>query len=106
MINLKKIQELIGKKIKLLGKSGILKESNEDFIARVLDDLEKNHNHSWYQELYTRNKDNLSDIALKYRGREITYDEMFSTMRDYAKSLKKLGIEKGMEIPICMSNTP
>ena len=106
MINLEKIQELIGKKIKLLGKSGILKESNEDFIARVLADLEKNHNHSWYQELYTRNKDNLGDIALKYRGREITYDEMFSTMRDYAKSLKKLGIEKGMEIPICMSNTP
>ena len=39
-------------------------------------------------------------------GDILTYGEMFEHMKEYAKSLRQQGIEKGMEIPICMSNTP
>ena len=31
---------------------------------------------------------------------------MFIKMKEYAKALKTLGVEKGTEIPICVSNTP
>ena len=106
MINLDAIKKLAREKISLLTKKGRMVESNEEFIARVLDDLEKNHNHSWYSEIYDRNKDTLDDIALFYRGNQITYREMFDRMQAYARSLKSLGIQKGMEIPVCMSNTP
>lgn len=82
------------------------KEKNDKFIKDVLNDLQQNHNHSWYDELYLRNKDSLNDIALFYRGTEITYGEMFDKMMDYAKSLRSMGIGEESEIPICMSNTP
>ena len=73
---------------------------------RVLDDIEKNHNNSWYVELYRRNSKNLDDIALLYRGTKVSYKEMFTKMNKYAKSMKQLGINAGDEIPICMSNCP
>lgn len=82
------------------------KEKNNKFIKDVLNDLQQNHNHSWYDELYLRNKDSLDDIALFYRGTEITYGEMFDKMMDYAKSLRSIGIGEESEIPVCMSNTP
>lgn len=82
------------------------KEKNDKFIKDVLNDLQQNHNHSWYDELYLRNKDSLDDIALFYRGTEITYGEMFDKMMDYAKSLRSIGIGEESEIPVCMSNTP
>lgn len=115
MINIKKIIEILNKEIELKTKKGyivkknfaeIKKEKNDKFIQEVLAELEQNHNHSWYEELYLRNKDTLDDIALFYRGTEITYGEMFENMRQYARSLKIQGIQKGTEIPICISNTP
>ncbi len=115
MSDIKNIKCLIGNGFKLLSKKGKMIQKNfydsrklkkDKFINSVLDDLEKNHNHSWYDELYNRNKNNLDDVALFYRGTEVTYGEMFEKMREYAKSLKSLDIEKGNEIPICMSNTP
>ncbi len=72
----------------------------------ILKDIELNHNHSWYQELYERNKNNLDDIALIYRGNNITYKEMFEHIDEYARSLKELGVNKGDEIPVCLTNTP
>lgn len=115
MINLNNIIKISKDRIKLLTKKGIIfknqignnkgnKESK--FIENVLTDLQKNHNHSWYEELYDRNKNNLGDIALFYRGTEITYGKMFNEMIKYAKSLKSLNIKKKTEIPICMSNCP
>ena len=109
------IIETLKKKFSLKTQSGYItrksfaerkKEKNEKFIQGVLEELEQNHNHSWYEELYKRNKNSLDDVALFYRGTEITYGEMFEHMREYAKSLKQQGIVKGTEIPICMSNTP
>ena len=32
----------------------------------VIKELYSKHNHSWYTELYNRNKNNLDDIALLY----------------------------------------
>ncbi len=72
----------------------------------VLKDIEENRNRSWYQELVYRNKDNLSDTALFYRGNKVTYEEMFATMMQYAKSLEKLGVKEGDEVPVCISNCP
>lgn len=72
----------------------------------VLEDIERNRNRSWYLELLDRNKENLNDTALIYRGNKVSYGEMFENMRNYAKSLERLGVNKGNEIPICISNCP
>ena len=79
---------------------------NEKKLQKIMQDLENNHNWSWFEEIYSRNKSNLSKIALLYRGKKITYDEMFDHMLEYAKSLRTLGITKDMEIPLCLANTP
>lgn len=81
-------------------------QKNKEFIDSVLKDLQENHNHSWYDEIYLRNKDTLDDIALFYRGTEVSYREMFEKMNDYAKSLRSMGIGEDSEIPVCISNTP
>lgn len=75
-------------------------------IQDVLADLQLNHNHTWYEELYNRNSKSLSDTALFYRGNSITYGAMFEAMRTYAKALRASGIQEGDEIPICMTNIP
>lgn len=108
--NFKKI--INEKKLSLKTKIGQMTEKfdkqakKEKHLKWVFDDLQKNRNHSWYEELYAKNKNTLEDTALFYRGNKITYDEMFQKMQDYAKALKSQGIRKGMEIPISMSNTP
>ena len=115
MINIKKIIETLNKKASFRTQEGYItrksfaerkKEKNDKFIQGVLEDLEANHNHSWFEELYLRNEQTLDDIALFYRGTEVTYGEMFEHMKEYAKALRQQGVEKGTEIPICMSNTP
>lgn len=107
--------EKVKGKIHLSTKDGIIskkrfeerKKEKKDAISKmIVDDIENNRNHTWIEEIYSRNKDTLDDIALFYRGTEVSYKEMFERMRDYAKSLKALGVEQGTEIPICMSNTP
>lgn len=72
----------------------------------VLKEIEENRNRSWYLELLDRNKDNLDDVALIYRGNKITYGKMFENMQNYAKSLAALGVDETDEIPICISNSP
>ena len=72
----------------------------------VIKELYSKHNHSWYTELYNRNKNNLDDIALLYRGTKITYGELFDNIKKYAKSMKKMGLGINSEIPVCVSNSP
>ncbi len=104
-IRFEKLKKLFEQgKFKLKSGKGIIQRDLTS--EEILRDLQENHNHSWYEELYLRNKDTLDDIALFYRGTEVTYREMFENMRIYAKALKELGVEKGDEIPICISNTP
>lgn len=69
-------------------------------------DIEKNHNTSWAVEIFRRNYNNLDLIALLYRGHKISYEEMFITSYNYAKSLKSIGYNKGDIIPICVDNIP
>lgn len=75
-------------------------------VEDIINELKTNHNHSWYQELKERNKNNLNSIALKYRGTKITYARMFEKMNEYAKVLKNNGVKYGDEIPVTISNTP
>lgn len=72
----------------------------------ALKNLNLKHNHSWYKELKCRAQQDLNAIALFYRGNKITFGEMFEEADKLAKSFTKIGIKKGDEIPVCMSNTP
>ncbi|MCI8444874.1 MAG: acyl--CoA ligase, partial [Bacilli bacterium] len=79
-----------------------MKESD---IKEVLSEIEQ-HNESWFQDIYERNKDNLDAPSLWYRGTNISYQEMLKEANRYAKSLRKLGIKQGDEVSACLSNTP
>lgn len=115
MIDKKNIIETLKKKFSLKTKVGQIvrknfearrKEKKDRIGKMIIEDIQNNRNHTWIEEVYARNKNTLDDPAIFYRGTEVTYKEMFETMREYAKSLKSLGVERGTEIPICMSNTP
>lgn len=73
---------------------------------RIIEEFERDHNHSWYEELYQRNQGTLDDIALYYRGNSIPYKTVFEQMRLLASALQSIGVKKGSEIPVCLSNTP
>lgn len=72
----------------------------------VFKSIMENHNHSWYDDLYMRNKSNLDKPAMFYRGTTYTYAQFFEMVNDYAKSLKQYGISKGDEIVACLKQTP
>ena len=93
--------------LKRRGEKLILKrEKSKEKANKVIEDLRLHRNWSWYEELWFRNRNNLTDIALFYRGTEISYLEMFYKISEYAKALRALGVEKGNKIPVCMSNAP
>ncbi|MBR0227137.1 MAG: acyl--CoA ligase [Clostridia bacterium] len=73
---------------------------------KVIEEFEQTHNHSWYEEIFDRNKDFLDDPALFYRGNTISYRAMFDMMQTLASAMQQYGVVKGSEIPVCMSNTP
>ena len=77
-------------------------EISEKFEA----ELYSKHNHSWFDELQWKNQNNLEKPALFYRGTTINYGEMIENMRKYALKLEALGVKKGSEIPVCVSNCP
>ena len=95
-------------KIKKIRKSNHYEYSSNlpESVKRALDDLEKNHDTSWFMEIYKRNINNLDSVALLYRGNKISYKEMFNKAYDYAKSLKQMGFNENSCIPICMPNIP
>lgn len=71
-----------------------------------LKEIEENHNHSLFEEIFLRRKSDSSKVALFYRGTKITYGELENKVYEYAKALKSSGIKKDDEIAICMSNCP
>lgn len=73
---------------------------------KALEELDINHDTSWFEEIYKRNNNNLDFVALLYRGNKITYKEMFEKAYEYAKSLKQMGYDENSIIPVCMSNVP
>lgn len=64
------------------------------------------NNHSWYEEIRLRSSKHMNKTAIFYRGNKITYKEMLEKADVYAKALLAAGVEKGDEIPACISNTP
>lgn len=74
--------------------------------VEALIDLEKNHNVSWYRFLKERSSHRPNDIALFYRGTEVTYSEMLERAENIARSLVEKGVKPGDEIPVCMTNCP
>ncbi|MGN0966825.1 MAG: AMP-binding protein [Candidatus Coprovivens sp.] len=68
--------------------------------------IQRDHNTSWYTELKKRVEDNPNATALFYRGTTVTFKELFERADEAAHSLLAAGVEKGDEIPVCLSNTP
>lgn len=68
--------------------------------------LEKENNHSWYEELKERSEKHPNDLALFYRGNKITFKEMFEKADMVAKSLKESGVNEFDTVPCALSNTP
>lgn len=79
---------------------------SEKKVSLAIKDLYDNHNHSWYEELLLRNKDNMDKTALFYRGNEISYQKMFDEADKLISALSNFGLKKGDEVPMCVSNTP
>jgi len=84
----------------------IIKGKKSYIVRNILSNIQENHNISWYKELKLRSQRNMQAVALFYRGRYITFEELFEHADSMAKSLVKMGIKKGDEIPCCISNTP
>lgn len=79
---------------------------NKKRLAAAFEDLEKNHNHSWIDEIMLRNRDNFDALALSYRSNTVIYRQLFENICKVAKSLKELGITPGEKIAMCASYCP
>lgn len=75
-------------------------------VAKALEELNKSHNWSWYEEIFDRYKNVLEKEAIFYRGNSISANQMFAQADILANSFDKIGIKKGEEILACMSNVP
>lgn len=74
--------------------------------TRALKDLEENHDNSWAVECYLKNTNNLTNIVIEYRGRKINGEEFWSNVFNFCKSLKSLGVKRGDQVPVMITNTP
>lgn len=102
----KNITKIKNKEFVLKTKTGKINKKRITRDDEILAEIEENRNHSWYKELWNRNKNSLNDIALIYRGNKITYKVLFEKITEYAKSMKELGCGVNSEIPVCVSNSP
>lgn len=59
-----------------------------------------------WENIYKRNKDHLTDTALLYFGKKISYGKMFSEIDKTAKALAYLGVKNGDNVAICMPAVP
>lgn len=72
----------------------------------LLKHIEKNKNHSWYQEIHERGMKALDSYAIFYRGNRFTYREVFEKVDSLSKAMLDAGVKPGDEIPCCLANTP
>lgn len=61
---------------------------------------------SIYQYIYSKNKDYLNGIAIRYFGRKITYKTLFENIESCAKGLSALGVQKGDIVTIQSLSMP
>ena len=59
-----------------------------------------------WENIYKRNKDHLTDTALLYFCKKISYGKMFSEIDKTAKALAYLGVKNGDSVAICMPAVP
>ncbi len=59
-----------------------------------------------WENIYKRNKDHLTDTALLYFGKKISYGKLFSEIDKTAKALAFLGVKNGDNVAICMPAVP
>ena len=106
IVSIDKIKEIILSKFKLNKEKSnrIVKTNNK--VEEALKEIEEKRNYAWDLDIETRNKSNLNKEALFYRGKVITFGELFEKRDCVAKALKQAGVKKGDAIAICMSNTP
>lgn len=106
IVNIDKIKEIILSKFKLNKEKSnrIVKTNNK--VKEALKEIEEKRNYAWDLEIETRNKSNLNKEALFYRGKVITFGDLFEKRDCVAKALKQAGVKKGDVIAMCMSNTP
>ena len=106
IVSIDKIKEIILSKFKLNKEKSnrIVKTNNK--VEAALKEIEEKRNYAWDLDIETRNKSNLNKEALFYRGKVITFGELFEKRDCVAKALKQAGVKKGDAIAICMSNTP
>lgn len=72
LLNVCNIQQLLKAKLVRKKMRGVLSSSRKrKKLLEFLKNLKENHNHSWYEEVYSRNKNNLEKVALFYRGNEL-----------------------------------
>lgn len=61
---------------------------------------------SIWENIYKRNKEHLTDVALLYFGKKISYKKLFSEVDKTAKALSRLGVKDGDNVAICMPAVP
>ncbi|MBQ8326040.1 MAG: acyl--CoA ligase [Lachnospiraceae bacterium] len=61
---------------------------------------------SIYENIYINNQKYLSDIALMYFGKKITYKELFNNVDKTAKALVSYGVKQGDNVAVCMPAIP
>lgn len=59
-----------------------------------------------YEMLWQNNKDHLTDVALNYFDRKITYGQLFEGIDKATKAFAALGVQQGEVVAICSVNTP
>lgn len=59
-----------------------------------------------YQNLFDNSQNHLSDIAIMYFGRKITYEQLFANIDDVAKALSACGLKYGDVITLLSVTTP
>lgn len=63
-------------------------------------------NKSVYQQIYDNNKDRLTNVAINYFNKKITYKTMFSRIDIIASYLVNNGVKPGNVVSVCLPNTP
>ena len=59
-----------------------------------------------YELLWQSNQAHLTNIALNYYGKKITYGQLFKSIELTAQAFSALGVKKGDVVAICTVNTP
>ncbi len=77
-----------------------LKYYSDEAIYAALPDC------TMYQYIWNNNKDNLSDIALRYYGTKITYEILFKNIKRAADAFTAMGVRAGDVVTIMSMHTP